>query len=614
MELNKTYNESCLDTMKKMSDNFIKLTITSPPYDDLRTYNKNVGKNKDEYNGYFDLVSGTFEPSVYKAEFDLRPRWWKVSEGNRYLVDQSISKTNDPLDGFVDNAFKPILKSIAEGIGKYGNGSGVYTTRPNLILGESKYQGDVDSSNYIGMRLTSNLLGEGGIVKFTGLPVNNALFNSVDALSANDLGGSPNDKTISGTRVAPRVASMNWNALTSRFYLYSNLMTITVSDDPTIYGFPAFSSESDWTKPIIVNAVANADNQAFTTNVQGFVAPLILNVERVKYNISTDLFAANNNSPLGTNEIWLLGFSTTFVPARTSLNGKFVRYFLESDIAFQFANVDTGESVSFSDVVKMTYAYDASGTTAVVNNTTSTFTGTYVSGGTGAPTTSPQFQVVIGATGGITVTVTNPGQNVTSGMVFRAPTGSQAATNLGANFRLTFSFVSSFSEVPKVPSERVTPFGYDVPSDYTNGVCYPPYTISDVSLKDIARSDALLYNITSSPIGNYDVIWGDHTKSGLGGNKLNILEKIEFSYPVGTNPTTIITSSSKTLNDSDYTHRIKVELPIFNLDPAATLFKFDEDVYEHIGNQEKVKDTYYLFINARENPAASSSSLLPGIG
>ena len=52
MELNKTYNESCLDTMKKMSDNFIKLTVTSPPYDDLRTYNKNVGKNKDEYNGY----------------------------------------------------------------------------------------------------------------------------------------------------------------------------------------------------------------------------------------------------------------------------------------------------------------------------------------------------------------------------------------------------------------------------------------------------------------------------------------------------------------------------------------------------------------------------------
>jgi site-specific DNA-methyltransferase (adenine-specific) len=52
IELNKTYNESCLDTMKRMNNDYIKLTITSPPYDDLRTYNKNVGLNKDEFNGY----------------------------------------------------------------------------------------------------------------------------------------------------------------------------------------------------------------------------------------------------------------------------------------------------------------------------------------------------------------------------------------------------------------------------------------------------------------------------------------------------------------------------------------------------------------------------------
>jgi DNA modification methylase len=52
IELNKTYNENCLDTMKKMPNDYVKLTITSPPYDDLRTYNKNVGSNKDEFNGY----------------------------------------------------------------------------------------------------------------------------------------------------------------------------------------------------------------------------------------------------------------------------------------------------------------------------------------------------------------------------------------------------------------------------------------------------------------------------------------------------------------------------------------------------------------------------------
>lgn len=39
MEINKIYNEDCIDTMAKMPDNFIDLTVTSPPYDDLRKYN-----------------------------------------------------------------------------------------------------------------------------------------------------------------------------------------------------------------------------------------------------------------------------------------------------------------------------------------------------------------------------------------------------------------------------------------------------------------------------------------------------------------------------------------------------------------------------------------------
>ena len=39
METNKIFNEDCLKTMAKMLDNFIDLTITSPPYDNLRKYN-----------------------------------------------------------------------------------------------------------------------------------------------------------------------------------------------------------------------------------------------------------------------------------------------------------------------------------------------------------------------------------------------------------------------------------------------------------------------------------------------------------------------------------------------------------------------------------------------
>ena len=38
IELNKIYNESNCETMARMPDNFIDLTVTSPPYDNLRDY------------------------------------------------------------------------------------------------------------------------------------------------------------------------------------------------------------------------------------------------------------------------------------------------------------------------------------------------------------------------------------------------------------------------------------------------------------------------------------------------------------------------------------------------------------------------------------------------
>ncbi|MBI2967559.1 MAG: site-specific DNA-methyltransferase [Bacteroidetes bacterium] len=49
---NKIYNENCIQTMSRMPDNFIDLIITSPPYDDLRTYNNRVKGVQSDYNGY----------------------------------------------------------------------------------------------------------------------------------------------------------------------------------------------------------------------------------------------------------------------------------------------------------------------------------------------------------------------------------------------------------------------------------------------------------------------------------------------------------------------------------------------------------------------------------
>jgi site-specific DNA-methyltransferase (adenine-specific) len=39
MEINKIYNESNIETMKRMPDGFVDLVVTSPPYDDMRDYN-----------------------------------------------------------------------------------------------------------------------------------------------------------------------------------------------------------------------------------------------------------------------------------------------------------------------------------------------------------------------------------------------------------------------------------------------------------------------------------------------------------------------------------------------------------------------------------------------
>lgn len=38
MKINTLYNENCLETMKRIPDCFVDLTVTSPPYDNLRVY------------------------------------------------------------------------------------------------------------------------------------------------------------------------------------------------------------------------------------------------------------------------------------------------------------------------------------------------------------------------------------------------------------------------------------------------------------------------------------------------------------------------------------------------------------------------------------------------
>lgn len=530
-------------------------------WDDSLLWSARIVGPKRGYNGYADLLNvsaTTFEPSIFKLSFDEKPDYWKAREGRRYLFHDGtsavpITKANDPIDGWESNFFKSSFESNAFQKGLYGNGSNVYTTRKNLILGEAKFETtDKNSSNYIGIRLTKNDLGEGGLFKFTGLPINNALLDYTGVTDAknkildqNDLGGNPHHETIVGTALpAPEFIQFHWKGgltstdpLSEKFFLHSNIATVTASDNPTTANngnYPAFSDPA-WNSQIGAFAVSRSTNAA-GANEQGFAAPIVLSVERVKFNKSTNTFPADQDSALGANEIWLLAFSTGTTGANANaptgrsnttdksggLGGEYIKFYKEEDLAFQFEKVDNGKSISFSDVLKITY-----------------------DGG---------------------------------------------------------SIDTSNSEIPKPDSSRKTPFGDDDKANYTSGLCYPPYSTVETSLKPTIASDATLYAAAAS---DYDVFWGDPTKAALGGNKLYITEKIEFSYPASESEGDVVEAytPSTPLAVEDYTHRYQINFPLSS--------GIDIDATEHIGNLEKVKNAYFLYVNGQTS--VGSETKMPGL-
>ena len=68
IQLNKVYNENNLDTMARMPDNFIDLTVTSPPYDNLRDYNG--------YSFEFELIA----KELYRVTKDGGVVVWVVGD------------------------------------------------------------------------------------------------------------------------------------------------------------------------------------------------------------------------------------------------------------------------------------------------------------------------------------------------------------------------------------------------------------------------------------------------------------------------------------------------------------------------------------------------------
>jgi len=68
IELNKIYNENCLDTMAKMPNNFIDLTVTSPPYN-MRTRIRNGEYTTKEKSEHFSKKYKHFDDALPIDEF-----------------------------------------------------------------------------------------------------------------------------------------------------------------------------------------------------------------------------------------------------------------------------------------------------------------------------------------------------------------------------------------------------------------------------------------------------------------------------------------------------------------------------------------------------------------
>lgn len=64
MVTNKIYSEDCLETMQRMNDNFVDVTVTSPPY------NAGASRRNRKTRGYTDIIKyDNYTDKISKEEY-----------------------------------------------------------------------------------------------------------------------------------------------------------------------------------------------------------------------------------------------------------------------------------------------------------------------------------------------------------------------------------------------------------------------------------------------------------------------------------------------------------------------------------------------------------------
>ncbi len=143
MEINKIYNENCLETMKRMPDNFVDLVITSPPYNmKLRVHSgeyQNIGSspsaNADYRTKYSNFEDCLPIEDFYKLHSEIVTELLRVSK----IIFYNISIVAGSKRAFfkIIGEYSDFVKDIIiwdKGYGEPAISPGVLNRQSELII------------------------------------------------------------------------------------------------------------------------------------------------------------------------------------------------------------------------------------------------------------------------------------------------------------------------------------------------------------------------------------------------------------------------------------------------------------------------------------------------
>jgi hypothetical protein len=583
---------------------------------------ENVGKNyvepdpsKIAFEANLDLYRATLgglpKPSTYTS--------------TRYdgTLTNSVTSSNTERDYDYNHS-----KLLMIGRQKKGTVAEIGTTSPyagkNLATGETRKKGE----NYTFIEVVENAAGFGGTV-------------TINAYPSNDLGVISTTSTTTYGKALHMLDNTTTFSKSSR----QNISTIALNKLPSDANFASTSrvlyEEVDGVGRL---SVGTWNGSAFTYDNTGIIAQLTMGATGSRNHVAKSMFIAEftkGTTPysfyglIGAQRTSFSGVTLTVNSGEvtiTSSGGVFT-----PDSTNSNNNQYIGSEIIFPNdaTVRRVTSYNAS--TGTVTFTPSIAAGQYTScqvyyNHLQLGSTLPAN--IVSSTGAKVVRTTvipvPSGGNISDRLVQIRFVFNSAYQFLRADSGSSLSFgetlyvkagsspteiqpFSSDTELPAPPADIVVPFGYDNTSGASDpglgGLCYPPYSIQNISLQAITKTDTALYASTE---GQFDIWWGGRVNSSddMGQKYLYVTDKLMFDFSSSERSnllSSLLTAQKPVFGGSEYTHKLEVELNVGLPDGPVQNANLYKDV-RFYSNNKPVKDRYYLFI--RKQTGGSQLSVL----